>query len=85
ADEPHDDAKFVDFGLHSMGDVTLESFNQAIDKIPYDAESEIKFVKRFKPVTNDEESLFTFKELDTEEDSDLASIPDDKVRSPSAF
>ncbi|GJR38929.1 hypothetical protein Tco_1214613 [Tanacetum coccineum] len=86
ADKPHDDAEFVDSGIQSMGDVSLESLNQAKHDSPYDTESDIKFVKRFKAVTNDEEHLFTSKEhSDTKEESKLESIPDDEVGSPSAF
>ncbi|GKC90541.1 hypothetical protein Tco_1151190 [Tanacetum coccineum] len=88
ADEQHDDTEFVDSGILSMGDVSLESLNKATNESPYDTESEIKFVKRFKPVPNDEEPLFksvSNKESDTKEDSELASILDDEVRSPSAF
>ncbi|GJZ11055.1 hypothetical protein Tco_0545814 [Tanacetum coccineum] len=88
ADEQHDDTKFVDSGILSMDDVSSESLNKATDESPYDTESEVKFVKRFKPVPNDEEPLFksvSNKESDTKEDSKLALILDDEVGSPSAF
>ncbi|GJV53927.1 hypothetical protein Tco_1449668, partial [Tanacetum coccineum] len=80
-----DGTEFVDPGLYSMGNVTLESLNQTVDESLFDTESEIRVVKRFKPATDDEESLFTSKESDTKEDSELASIPDDEIGSPSAF
>ncbi|GJV43008.1 hypothetical protein Tco_1427544 [Tanacetum coccineum] len=80
-----DGTEFVDPVLYSIGNVTLESLNQTVDESPFDTESEIRVVKRFKPATDDEESLFTSKESDTKEDSELASIPDDEIGSPSAF
>ncbi|GJY81463.1 hypothetical protein Tco_0494214 [Tanacetum coccineum] len=80
-----DGTEFVDPGLYSIDNFTLESLNQTADESPFDTESEIKFVKSFKPITNDEESLFTSKESDTEEDSELASILDDEIRPLSAF
>ncbi|GJX02546.1 hypothetical protein Tco_0186459 [Tanacetum coccineum] len=67
----------------NMGDDGTE-FDTA-DENPFDTESEIKFVKSYKPVTDNEEPLFTSKESDTKEDSELASIPDDEIGSPSAF
>ncbi|GJS82736.1 retrovirus-related pol polyprotein from transposon TNT 1-94 [Tanacetum coccineum] len=51
------------------------------DENLFDTESEIQFVKSYKPVTDNEESLFTSKESDNEEDSELASIPDDEIGS----
>ncbi|GJZ42638.1 hypothetical protein Tco_0589893 [Tanacetum coccineum] len=87
-DDQHDNTEFVDSGIKSMGDVSLEYMNKAADEIPYDTKSEIQFVKRYKPVTDDKEPLFTSvfnKETDMEEDSDLESIPDDEVGSPSSF
>ncbi|GJZ75234.1 zinc finger, CCHC-type containing protein, partial [Tanacetum coccineum] len=87
AEEPeHDDDEFVHSELHSIGDVALESFNDPADESPYDPESEIKFMKRFKPLIDDAEPLITSmakEHSDMEEDSDLASIPDDEVGSPS--
>ncbi|GJZ04866.1 hypothetical protein Tco_0538141 [Tanacetum coccineum] len=69
--------------IQSMGDVTLESLTDQTEKeIPYDTESEIKFVKRFKPLNDDDEPLITFlgpTQSDMDEDSDLASIPDDDI------
>ncbi|GJR10359.1 DNA-directed DNA polymerase [Tanacetum coccineum] len=67
----------------NMGDDGTE-FDTADENL-FDTESEIKFVKSYKPVTYNEESLFTSKESDTEEDSELASIPDDEIGSPSTF
>ncbi|GKA29699.1 hypothetical protein Tco_0715944 [Tanacetum coccineum] len=75
ADEQHDDTKFVDSRILSMGDVSLESLNKATDESPYDTESEIKFVQRFKPVPNDEEPLFksvSNKESDTDTKESLS-------------
>ncbi|GJU69137.1 hypothetical protein Tco_1255396 [Tanacetum coccineum] len=67
----------------NMGDDGTE-FDTA-DENPFDTKSEIKFVKIYKPVTDNEEPLFTSKESDIKEDSELASIPDDEIGSPSAF
>ncbi|GKA78456.1 hypothetical protein Tco_0784993, partial [Tanacetum coccineum] len=67
----------------NMGDDGTE-FDTA-DENPFDTELEIKFVKSYNPFTDNEEPLFTSNELDTEEDSELASIPDDEIGSPSAF
>ncbi|GKA35237.1 hypothetical protein Tco_0721728 [Tanacetum coccineum] len=53
--EKNDEEEFVDSGLQSMGDVALESLNEPADESPYDTESEIKFVKRFKPLVDDDE------------------------------
>nr|GEW86921.1 ribonuclease H-like domain-containing protein [Tanacetum cinerariifolium] len=74
--------------LESRSDIPLDSLNKAIAKSHYDTESEILFVRRYKPILDDNEPLFTvtsMEELDHEEDSDLASILDDEVGSPSAF
>nr|GEX10625.1 hypothetical protein [Tanacetum cinerariifolium] len=84
-DDDNDGTEFIDSGIQSIGSVTLESLNQDTDDSPFDTESKIKVVKKFKPVTDDEESLFTSKESYIEEDSELASIPDDEIESPSAF
>ncbi|GJY83329.1 hypothetical protein Tco_0496705, partial [Tanacetum coccineum] len=65
----------------------LESLNETADDNPYDIESEIKFIKRFKPLIDDEEPLTTSvtkEHSNIEEDSDLESIPDDEVGSPSS-
>ncbi|GKB66091.1 hypothetical protein Tco_0927503 [Tanacetum coccineum] len=78
--------QFVDSGLHFIGDVPLESLNKTADESLYDTESEIKIVKRFKPTIEDEEPLFTSvnkEHSDMEEDSDLASMPNDEVTSVS--
>nr|GEV02617.1 copia protein [Tanacetum cinerariifolium] len=48
-------------GLQDMGDVPLESFHDA-DESPYNTESKIKIMKRFKPTINDKEPLFTYSE-----------------------
>ncbi|GKF56365.1 hypothetical protein Tco_0166705, partial [Tanacetum coccineum] len=73
-----------------FGDVPLESLNTAADESRYDTESEIKIIKRFKPIIEDEKPLFTFKskeqsgmEVDDSEDSDLHSLPDDDIQSTS--
>nr|GEY11695.1 hypothetical protein [Tanacetum cinerariifolium] len=87
-DEHHNDAEFIDSRIQSMGDIPLDSLNKTAAESPYDTESEIQFVKRYKPVLNDKETLFTETSMDEsnlEEDSDLALILDDEVRSPSAF
>ncbi|GJZ83427.1 hypothetical protein Tco_0648600 [Tanacetum coccineum] len=86
ADEQHDDDEFANSGLHSIGDVPLESLNQAADESPYDTESEIKFMKRFKPLHADDEPQITFigsEKPDEEEDSNMESLPDDDVGSMS--
>ncbi|GJZ50239.1 putative ribonuclease H-like domain-containing protein [Tanacetum coccineum] len=75
--------EFADSRLHSIGNITLESLNQAANESPFDTESEIRIVKRFKPATNEE--VFTSKESDAAEDSKLESIPDDEIGSPLAF
>ncbi|GJR23526.1 retrovirus-related pol polyprotein from transposon TNT 1-94 [Tanacetum coccineum] len=65
----------------------LESLNETANDNPYDIESEIKFIKRFKPLIDDEEPLITSvtkEHSNMEEDSDLESIPDDEVGSPSS-
>ncbi|GKC62256.1 hypothetical protein Tco_1089854 [Tanacetum coccineum] len=60
--EPNVSKYTLDFSL--FGDVPLESLNTAADESPYDTESEIKIIKRFKPIIEDEKPLFTseFKE-----------------------
>ncbi|GJZ16865.1 hypothetical protein Tco_0552988 [Tanacetum coccineum] len=71
----------------NIGDVPLESFHDA-DKSPYDTESEIKIVKRFKPTIDDEESLFTSVTKEHSvigDESDLESMPMDEIGSVSAF
>ncbi|GJX43038.1 hypothetical protein Tco_0259714 [Tanacetum coccineum] len=80
-DEQHDDDEFVDSGLQSIGDVSLETLNEHVDECPYDTESEIKFVKRFKPMVNDDEPLIRSMKPGMEEDSDMALMPDDDVGS----
>nr|GEW02130.1 hypothetical protein [Tanacetum cinerariifolium] len=77
----HADDEFIDYRLKSIGDVTLESLNKPADEDPYDTESEIKLVKRFKLLADDDKPLITSLESmeeNMEEDSDLASIPDDE-------
>nr|GEV39687.1 hypothetical protein [Tanacetum cinerariifolium] len=83
-DEHHDDAEFIDSGIQSMGDIPLDSLNKTVAESPYDTESEIQFVKRYKPVSNDKETLFTATSMDEsnhEEDSDFALILDDEMES----
>ncbi|GKC22544.1 hypothetical protein Tco_1024694, partial [Tanacetum coccineum] len=85
-DEQHNDDEFANSGLHSIGDVPLESLNQAADESPYDTKSEIKFMKRFKPLHADDEPQITFigsEKPDEEEDSNMESLPDDDVGSMS--
>ncbi|GJT44017.1 hypothetical protein Tco_0952732 [Tanacetum coccineum] len=68
----------------NIGDVPLESFHDA-DKSPYDTESEIKIVKRFKPTIDDEESLFTSVTKEHSvigDESDLESMPMDEIGHP---
>ncbi|GKA43308.1 hypothetical protein Tco_0736032 [Tanacetum coccineum] len=84
AEEQHDDDEFVDSGLQTIGDISLESLNKPADESPYDTKSEIKFVKRFKPLVDDDEPHITFigsMKLGMEEDFDMASMPDDDVGS----
>ncbi|GJS64103.1 hypothetical protein Tco_0678667 [Tanacetum coccineum] len=71
--------KFVDSSTQYLGDVTLEELNGRANESPFDTESEIKLVKRFKPLVDDDEPLITFTDID--EDFDLASMPDDEVES----
>ncbi|GKA14436.1 hypothetical protein Tco_0694082 [Tanacetum coccineum] len=67
-------------GLQSLGDVPLDSKSKAADESPYDTESEIKFVKRFIQQNNHDEPLIP-TQSEINEDSDLASIPDDDIYS----
>ncbi|GJY18395.1 hypothetical protein Tco_0389886 [Tanacetum coccineum] len=85
-DELDDGNEFVDPRLHSIGDVPLESLNASTNDSIYDKESEIKIVKRFKPIINDEEPLITKVTEEhpiMEEESDLESMPGDEIRSVS--
>nr|GEX48037.1 hypothetical protein [Tanacetum cinerariifolium] len=72
-----DGAKDDDHELTSIGHATFEELNEPVEESSYDTESEIKIIKRFRPLINDKEPELSA----TEEDSRLASIPDDEVRS----
>ncbi|GKG34360.1 hypothetical protein Tco_0437056, partial [Tanacetum coccineum] len=63
-----------------MGDVPLDSGSKAADESPYDTESEIKFVKRFRQQNNHDEPLIPIQS-EINKDSDLVSIPDDDIYS----
>ncbi|GJV80875.1 hypothetical protein Tco_1516745 [Tanacetum coccineum] len=67
-------------GLQSLGDVPLDSGSKAADESPYDTESEIKFVKRFRQQNNHDEPLIPIQS-EINKDSDLVSIPDDDIYS----
>ncbi|GKB28636.1 hypothetical protein Tco_0868037 [Tanacetum coccineum] len=85
-DELDDGNEFVDPRLHSIGDVPLESLNASTNDSIYDTELEIKIVKRFKPIINDEEPLITKVTEEhpiMEEESDLESMPGDEIGSVS--
>ncbi|GJX58869.1 hypothetical protein Tco_0290259 [Tanacetum coccineum] len=84
ATEKNDVDEFVDSGIQSLVDVTLEELNEPADESPFDTKSEIKFMKRFKPLVDNDEPHITFLgpvHSDMEEDYDLASMPDDEVGS----
>ncbi|GJT53647.1 hypothetical protein Tco_0988701 [Tanacetum coccineum] len=63
-----------------------ENIGTKADESPYDTKSEIKFMKRFKPLHADDEPQITFigsEKPDEEEDSNMESLPDDDVGSMS--
>ncbi|GKD10120.1 hypothetical protein Tco_1189805, partial [Tanacetum coccineum] len=60
ATEKNDVDEFVDSGIQSLVDVTLEELNEPADESPFDTKSEIKFMKRFKPLVENDEPHITF-------------------------
>ncbi|GKE25736.1 hypothetical protein Tco_1441120 [Tanacetum coccineum] len=93
-------------GLESMRDVTFEQIMDEIDQqnkaaqekpeSPYDTESEIKVIKRFKPRQSDDDAQITFLSVEpydqtksrddaSDSDSGLRSMPNDDLVSLTGF
>ncbi|GJR15009.1 hypothetical protein Tco_0797661 [Tanacetum coccineum] len=75
--------------LHSIGDVPLESLTKPADDNPYDTESEIKVIKKFKQLEDYDMDAELNMSKDPkpsnnlQDESDLESMPGDEIGSVS--